>query len=105
MTTQITPQLTPDGLLIPREAIQEWIEEGIEVIKGNSQIIIQPQAVDSTDSEKAKQVLRDAGLLVKFEFGPLDPPISLEERERLAEKLSHGRPLSELVIEERRSGW
>lgn len=33
MPTRIEAQVTPEGLLIPRAAINEWLEGGIEVVK------------------------------------------------------------------------
>jgi hypothetical protein len=33
MSTSVAAQMTPQGLLIPRDAILEWMEQGIEVIK------------------------------------------------------------------------
>ena len=33
MATTIAVQITPQGVLIPHAAVQEWIEQGLEVIK------------------------------------------------------------------------
>jgi len=44
-------------------------------------------------------------LLVEMTGEPLSQPVTPEERAALAKKLSVGRPLSEIVIEERRAGW
>jgi len=75
MATTIAVQITPQGVLIPRAAVQEWIE------------------------------LEESGLLVKPHWEPVTPPVSPEERAELAKKLSVGRPLSEVVIEEREERW
>ncbi|MBN1878281.1 MAG: hypothetical protein JXA33_28940 [Anaerolineae bacterium] len=106
MPTVITPKITPQGVLIPREAVQEWLEEGVEVVKHERQIVIQPQSV-STIHERALavQALREDGLLVDSDRVPLFPQPSMEERAALARKLAVGRPLSELVMEERKAGW
>jgi hypothetical protein len=130
MATVITPKITSQGVLIPREAVQAWLDEGIEVVKHERQIVIQPRSVSPTQERAlAIQALREDGLLVDFERGPLFPQPSPEERAMLARKLAAARkrqrrrPLSEfgsvsdldsvsgldsasdLVIEERKAGW
>jgi virulence-associated protein VagC len=104
MTTTIAVQMTPQGLLIPRAALGDWDE--VEVWRENQRIIIQPQASSpAQERELVVQALRQDGLLVEIVGEPLSPPVTPEERVELAKKLSVGRPLSEIVIEERRAGW
>jgi virulence-associated protein VagC len=104
MTTTIAVQMTPQGLLIPRAALGDWDE--VEVWRENQRIIIQPQASSpAQERELVIQALRQDGLLVEIVGEPLSPPVTPEERVELAKKLSVGRPLSEIVIEERRAGW
>ena len=43
MTTAIPVQMTQQGLLIPRTVIQEWVEQGIEVVKDKQSIVIRPR--------------------------------------------------------------
>ena len=105
MSTSIGVQITPQGLLIPRAAIHEWLEEGdIEVIKDEDRIIIQPKPALSNERERVLQVLAASGLLVKPEWPPTSPPVSPTELAELAEKFSIGRPLFEIVLEERDQG-
>ncbi len=102
MPTKIEVQVTPEGLLIPRAAIHEWLEGGIEVVKEEARIVIQPRPAPLTERERVLQILGEAGLSLPPEPLPSDhKPVSLEEQAELARKFSVGRPLSEMVIEER----
>jgi hypothetical protein len=105
MPTQIAAKMTSEGLLIPRDALQGWDE--VDVIKEEDErITVRPQT--STDQQKralAIQALRDDSLLADLDWDPAQPPATPEERAELAKKLSTGRPLSEIIIEERRAGW
>ncbi|HID62583.1 MAG TPA: hypothetical protein EYP49_07585 [Anaerolineae bacterium] len=101
MVTKIAVQITPQGVLIPHAAVQEWIEQGLEVIKDEQRIIIQPRSAPRTERECVLRILEDSGLLVEPHWEPVTSPISPKERAELAKKLSVGRPLSEVVIEER----
>ena len=104
MTRTIAVQMTPQGLLIPRAALGDWDE--VEVWQENQRIIIQPQALSpAQERELVIQALRQDGLLVEMAGESLSPPVTPEERAELAKKLGVGRPLSEIVIEERRTGW
>ncbi len=40
---EIKVEITPQGILIPPEAVQEWIGQYVEIIKTNQQIIIRPK--------------------------------------------------------------
>ncbi|RMF36606.1 MAG: hypothetical protein D6759_03390 [Chloroflexi bacterium] len=106
MATKINAQTTPQGLLIPRAALQGWDE--VEVIREEGQIIIRP--VPPTRKREAIrdlviQTLREDGLLVEMKGESLWPPVTPEERAELARKLSVGQPLSEIALEEREEGW
>ncbi len=102
MTSPIAARITSQGLLIPRIAIREWLEQDIEVIKDKDRIIIQPRSAPRTERERVLHALEMAGLLLPLE--PLPPsytPVSPEEQAELASKFSVGQPLSEIIIEER----
>ncbi|TEU14019.1 MAG: hypothetical protein E3J21_17115 [Anaerolineales bacterium] len=105
MSTRIAVQIDPKGLLIPRAAIREWLEQGVEVIKDKERIIIQPRSAPRTERERVLQILEASGLLVKPQWEPTSPPVSSTELAELAEKFSVGRPLSEIAIEEREERW
>jgi hypothetical protein len=102
MDTRIAVQITPQGLLIPHAVIREWLERGIEVTKDQERIIIQPRPEPSNDRERILQILEASGLLLPSEPLPASHrPLSAEGQAELAHKFSVGRPLSEIVIEER----
>ncbi len=105
MSTSIAARVVPQGLLIPRAAIQEWLERGVEVVKDKERIVIQPKPAPVTERERVLQILEASGLLVKPQWEPTSPPVSPAERAELAKKFSVGRPLSEIVIEEREERW
>ncbi len=105
MATPITAKMTSKGLLIPRAAIREWLEQDIEVLKEKERIVVQPRSAPQTERERIVQILEDSGLLVKPEWEPTSPPVSSDELAELAEKFSVGRPLSEIIIEEREERW
>jgi hypothetical protein len=102
---EITPEITPQGVLIPREAVQEWLEEGIEIIKNRGRIVIQPQIETHSERERVLEVLKTSGTLVKLKSKPIPYPVTSVELEELREKFSVGQPLSEIVIKEREERW
>jgi hypothetical protein len=102
VSTPINLQLTAQGVLIPLQAVQEWLDRGLEIVKDKEQIVIRPRPQPVPDRAKVLQVLDEAGLLSPPE--PLPPgfkPLSAQEKEALSHKLSLGRSLSSLIIEER----
>jgi len=104
MATTLTVQKTEQGLLLPHSLFRDWGE--IEVIQEGRQIIIRPKTPAPAQERQAViQALRQDGLLVEMPSDPAISPVSAEERAALARKLSKGRPLSEMVLEERRTGW
>jgi len=105
MATQLPVKMTAKGLLIPRSTLQQWNE--IEVWQEENRIVIQPKGSTTPTQERAlaEQALREDGLLLDTGGAPLSPPVSPAERVELAQKLGTGRPLSELVLEERQHGW
>ena len=101
--SQLTLEI-PDEVLEPFKIAAQRQNKQIE------QLIIEQLALISTTVDQptprftvVKQLFRQSGLLVKTE--PLgkqsEPPLSEEERERLAQQLSQAGPLSELIISER----
>lgn len=43
MGTTIATQVVPQGLLVPRSALGEWLEGGVEAIKEKERIVIRPK--------------------------------------------------------------
>jgi len=104
MGASINIQVLPQGLLVPRSAILEWLERGVEAVRDGEQIIIRPKT-ELTERERVIRILEEAGLLVKPDWEPTSPPVSDAELAELAQKFSVGQPLSEIVIEEREERW
>ena len=103
MATTITTQMTPQGLLVPRSALGEWLERGVEVVKEKERIVIRPRPVTLDEREEVIRILEEAGLLLPPEPLPASHvPISVEKRAELGRKFSVGHPLSELIIEDRK---
>ena len=105
MTTYIPTRITTQGLLIPYSAIREWLNRGVEVVKNEERIIIQPLSSIRSGRDRIVQILANTGLLVKPKWETSTPPVSQDELQELAEKFSQGGPLSEIAIEEREEGW
>jgi len=105
MATSITLRVTSQDLLIPPNLVHEWLDQDIQIIKDQQRIIIQRQPTPQAERERVLQVLEASGLLAKPQWEPTSPPVSSDELEELAEKFSVGRPLSEIVIEERKERW
>jgi hypothetical protein len=102
MKTTVATQITPDGLLVPRSALGEWLERGVEAVKENEQIIIRPRPVEPDEREEVIRILEEAGLLLPPEPLPVSHvTISGQERAELTRKFGVGRPLSEIIIEDR----
>lgn len=104
MSVSVAVQMVPQGVLVPRSAVSEWLEQGIEAIKDGGRIIIRPR---SSEAERLRviQILDEAGLLVQPDWEVASPPVSDAELAELSDKFSVGRPLSEIVIEERNERW
>ena len=106
MATTIAVQMTPEGLLVPRAAVAGWTE--IEVIKREQQIVIRPKKLSAQQEwEIIVQALRQARLTSPLAdaLSQQAAPISPVRRAELAQAMAVGRPLSEIVIEERAERW
>jgi hypothetical protein len=100
MATTISVQVTSRQILIPRAAIRHWDE--VEVTQTEQHIVLSPKTLSPAgERELAIQALREDGLLYEPEGESDVPVVSDEERAELAKRLGVGRPLSEMVIEER----
>jgi hypothetical protein len=103
MSTSAQVKETPAGLLVPRKLYERLGE--IKIIEQPDAILIRSKAdPPSSLRDRATEVLRQAGLLV--ELGWEEPlPVSDRERVELARRLGQQGSLSEVVIQERESGW
>jgi hypothetical protein len=97
----IAVQMTPRGLLIPRAALADWETEALEIVRDNQAIVIRPKPSPVDMRTQVRQVLREAGMLYEPDW-ETPPPVSPEERARLAQELAQGQPLSEIIIADRR---
>ena len=101
----ITAQVkeTPAGLLVPRKLYERLGE--IEIVEQPDAILIRCKASPpSSLRERAVEALRQAGLLVELDWEE-PPPVSAAERTELARRAGQQGSLSEVVIQERESGW
>lgn len=102
MKTTIATQITPQGLLVPRSALGDWLELGVETIREKEQIVIRPRSYEQDEREEVIRILEEAGLLLPPEPLPASHvTISAQERAELTRKFGVGRPLSEIIIEDR----
>jgi hypothetical protein len=94
---------TPEGLWLSRDLHKRLGE--IEVVEWPDAIVVRSRQTPAHElRDRAIEVLRQAGLLAELPWERVHP-VSEEERVELASKLGRGRPLSELVIEEREASW
>jgi hypothetical protein len=101
MVTKIAVQVTPQGLLIPRDAVGDWYTRELEAVLEQRKITIRPRTTSSDDEHtRTTEVLREAGMMYEPHW---ETPsyVSPEERRRLAKKLGEGQPLSEVIIADR----
>ena len=94
-------KVTDEGLFIPHEAFESFGE--IEVVRTPDSIIIQPKYKSRQELLRA---LEKTGLLLNRQQVLLPQrSVSPDEQAELAHKFSAGRPLSEIIIEEREERW
>jgi hypothetical protein len=101
-TSAIQAQMTSAGLLIPRAALYDWQDKDIEVVRDGRRIIIQPKSEAVQERERVLDALETAGLLLpKDMLPPGHRLVTPDERTELGRKFNEGRPLYEIVIEDR----
>ena len=100
MVTKIAVQVTPQGLLIPRDAVGDWYTRELEAVLEQRKIVIRPKTTSSDERTRTAEVLREAGMMYEPHW---EAPsyVSPEERRRLAKELGEGQPLSEVIIADR----
>jgi hypothetical protein len=88
--------------MISHPLIDAWGEASdLEIEQIADALVIRPKANhDRRLRDRIVNEMKTAGLIEDLPWAQ-PPTISLEERARLAEKLGHGKPLSELILEER----
>jgi len=95
-------KVTAQGILIPRSLIEPWGDvQEVEIEQCTDAIIIRPKGkYASYLHQRVIWEMKAAGLVEDLPW-PHPPVIPAEQRAHLAETLSKGTLLSEIVIEER----
>lgn len=100
--TMIARRVTQRGVLIPRALIRAWgnVQE-VEIEQRPDAVVVKPKAARADDlREQVVSKMKAAGLIEELPW-PQPMHVSIEDRARLAVKLSHGKPLSEIIMEDR----
>ncbi len=100
--TIVAAKVTPRGVLVPHKLIATLgnVQEVQIESRPDAVIITRKTVRDDTRRSDIIRKMKAAGLIEDMPW-PEPPALSPEARARLAEKLSHGKPLSELIIEDR----
>jgi hypothetical protein len=99
--TTLSLTVTEDGLRLPRELFKRLGE--VEVIEREDYVLIKPKAAPEPASDlrpRVRSALVAAGLAATPDW-PVPGVITTEDRARLAQALSVGKALSEVIIDER----
>ncbi len=100
--TKVAIKVTPQGVLVPSPLIQAWGDvEEVEIEQRPDALIITPKE-RGADQVQARIVseMKAAGLIEDLPWAQ-PREVSSQERADLAEKLSHGKPLSQVILEDR----
>jgi hypothetical protein len=102
MTKVVAAKVTPQGVLVPRLLITDWGDvQEVEIQQHADAIVIKPKAHHARQLHaQIVSGMKSAGLIEDLPWAQ-PPVVSSEERARLAKKLSQGKPLSEIIIEDR----
>jgi len=102
MTAGIAVKVTPQGVLVPRPLIAAWGDvEEVEIEQHPDAIVIKPKATRANQlPAQTVSEMKAMGLVEDLPWAQ-PPVISPQERARLAKRLSCGKPLSEIIIEDR----
>jgi len=97
-----TIKVTVQGVLVPRPMIQAWGDvQEVEIEQRSDAIIIKPKGRPAAElRERIIAEMKAAGLVEELAWAS-PPVVPAEERTRLAKALGQGKPLSEIIIEER----
>lgn len=99
MSKVIAVKVTPQGVLVPRPFITAWGDvREVEIEQHPDAIVVKP--ITNRANQLQAQIvseMKTAGLIEDLLWAQ-PPMVSAEERARLAKRLSHGKPLSEIII-------
>ncbi|MEO7911182.1 MAG: hypothetical protein ABIV47_16175 [Roseiflexaceae bacterium] len=111
MLQSIRAIIEPDGTIRPLEEIQVVVptQAIITLLTDTSLAAPIPPTLPigsvPMDRERVHEIFVAAGVTDPRPQMPLPGLLSTMERAALAARLAEGRPLSEIIIEERREGW
>jgi len=89
------------GVWVPRLLIQAWGQvDEVEIEQRPDAIIIKPLGRAGPTRQQIIAEMRAAGLIEDLPW-PRPRPVPAAEQARLARKLGDGRPLSEIILDER----
>jgi hypothetical protein len=102
MTKVVAAKVTQQGVLVPRPLITAWGDvQEVEIEQHADVIVIKPKTNRATQLHtQIVSEMKAAGLIEDLPWAQ-PPVVSSEERASLAKKLSHGKPLSEIIIGDR----
>ncbi|MEW6668331.1 MAG: hypothetical protein AB1512_24220 [Thermodesulfobacteriota bacterium] len=100
MPSEVTIQVTPQGILIPRAALNDLGAVELEAVWERGTIVIRPRARPDDERTQVREVLRSTGILYDPEW-ETPVPVPEAERKRLAGILARGKPLSEIIVADR----
>jgi hypothetical protein len=100
--TAVAAKVTSRGVLVPRALLATWGDvREVEIEKHADSVVIRPKPSEAAPWRgQVISKMKAAGLIEEMPW-PEPPAVSPEARTRLAEKLSHGKPHSELIMEDR----
>lgn len=100
--TLSTARVTQRGVLVPRTLIKNWKNnQEVEIEQRADAVIIRPKSDQATQLNAQIIAKMKAAGLIEDPSWSRPQPVSAEERTLLAEKLSHGKPLSQIIMENR----
>jgi len=100
--TMIARRVTQRGVLIPRALIRAWgnVQE-VEIEQRPDAVVVKPKAARAGDlRDQVVSKMKAAGLIEELPW-PQPVCVSVEDRACLAETLSRGKSLSEIIMEDR----
>ncbi len=98
----VSVKVTPEGVLVPHLLVSAWGDvQEVQIEQRPDALVIKPKA-DGTHPTRERIVneMKAAGLVEDLPWTQ-PPVVAPEERARLAVELAGGKPLSEIILEDR----
>jgi hypothetical protein len=101
MGEKVAVNVTPEGVVLSHPLLEAWGDAPeLEIEQVADALVIRLKTERTQVNDQIVSAMKAVGLIEDLPWTQ-PPVISGEERARLAEKLGRGRPLSELILEER----